>query len=37
METAFLQKAYVPWEIVYEESYSMKSDAMKREYALKRI
>ena len=30
-------KAYIPWEIVYVEEYSMKSEAMKREYALKRI
>ncbi len=30
-------KAYVPWEIVYSEEFNSKSDAMKREYALKRI
>ena len=30
-------KAYIPWEIVYVEEYSTKSEAMKREYALKRI
>ena len=30
-------KAYILWEIVYVEEYSMKSEAMKREYALKRI
>ena len=30
-------KAYVPWELVYSEEYETKSEAMKREYALKRI
>ena len=25
-------KAYIPWEIVYVEEYSTKSEAMKREY-----
>jgi putative endonuclease len=30
-------KAYIPWEIVYYEEYNTKSEAIKREYALKRI
>jgi putative endonuclease len=30
-------KSYIPWEIVYYEEYSTKSEAIKREYALKRI
>ena len=30
-------KAYIPWEIVYTEEFKTKSEAMKREYALKRI
>ena len=30
-------KAYIPWELVYSEEYETKSEAMKREYALKRI
>ncbi len=30
-------KAYIPWEIVYFEEYKTKSEAIRREYALKRI
>ncbi|HMS64825.1 MAG TPA: GIY-YIG nuclease family protein [Ignavibacteria bacterium] len=30
-------KAYIPREIVYYEEYEIKSEAMKREYSLKRI
>ena len=30
-------KGYIPWEIVYFEEYENKSDALKREYALKRL
>ncbi|MBI5403425.1 MAG: GIY-YIG nuclease family protein [Ignavibacteriae bacterium] len=30
-------KAYIPWEIVYYEEYTSKSEALKREFALKRI
>ena len=30
-------KAYIPWEIVYYEEYNTKSEAIKREYVLKRI
>jgi len=30
-------KAYIPWEIVYFEEYETKSEAIRREYALKRI
>jgi len=30
-------KAYIPWEIVYIEEYKTSSEAIKREYALKRI
>ena len=30
-------KAYIPWEVVYYEEYSEKTDALKREYTMKRI
>ncbi len=30
-------KAYIPWELIYSEEFKTKSEAMKREYALKRI
>jgi len=30
-------KAYIPWQIVYYEEYTTKSEAIKRENALKRI
>ncbi|MGV8018066.1 MAG: GIY-YIG nuclease family protein [Ignavibacteria bacterium] len=30
-------KKYIPWEIVYFEEYKTRSEAIKREYALKRI
>ena len=30
-------KAYIPWELVYSEEFATRSEAMKREYALKRI
>ncbi len=30
-------KAYIPWEIVYFEEYKTISEAIRREYALKRI
>jgi putative endonuclease len=30
-------KAYIPWEIIYYEEFNTKSEAIKREYALKRI
>jgi putative endonuclease len=30
-------KAYIPWEIMYSEEFNTKSDAIKREYSLKRI
>ena len=30
-------KAYVPWEKVYLKEFETRSEAMKREYALKRI
>jgi len=30
-------KLYIPWEIIYHEEYKSKSDALKREYALKKI
>jgi len=30
-------KACIPWEIVYFEEYETKSEAIRREYALKRI
>ncbi|MCE1165840.1 MAG: GIY-YIG nuclease family protein [Bacteroidetes bacterium] len=30
-------KAFIPWEIVYFEEYATKSEALKREYALKRM
>ena len=30
-------KAFIPWEIIYFEEFETKSEAMKREYALKRI
>ncbi len=29
-------KTYIPWEIIYFEEYQTKSEAIKREYALKR-
>ena len=29
-------KPYVPWELVHVESYASKSDAIKREYEIKR-
>ncbi len=30
-------KGFIPWEIIYFEEYETKSDAIRREYALKRI
>ena len=30
-------KAFLPWEVIYFEEFETKSDAIKREYALKRI
>jgi putative endonuclease len=30
-------KAYIPWKIVYFEEFETKSEAIKREYVLKRI
>jgi putative endonuclease len=30
-------KAFIPWEIVHFEKYNTKTEAIKREYALKRI
>jgi putative endonuclease len=29
-------KPYLPWELVYVEEYTLKSDAIKREYEIKR-
>ena len=30
-------KAGIPWKIVYKETYNTKSEAMKREYEIKRM
>ena len=30
-------KAYIPWEIIYYEEFDNKSDAIKREYYIKRM
>ena len=30
-------KAFLPWEVIYFEEFETKSDAIKREYSLKRI
>ena len=30
-------KAHIPWEVVYSEEYETKSEAMKREYYIKKM